>query len=267
MYNWNSSDILDYENRIDACINTELTHPDNIPLRISKIITDTQQLYIVRDDFICGGTKSRVAFDFIQQKIEEGYSEFVYMSPLHGAAQIALPWILKVLQPRYPDKVLKATVIIPSYPFPYTVIGKTLGLNVIVNKDVESTAREYSSRNNALLLESGFNYSQVVAKISQLAKNIEKHLGTFDEVWSAAGSGTLSRGLQLSGIGNRYFAVCIFGGCPDIGNAFPILHYQDANDSVDPIHIPPFRSAMYYDAKVFQYLKGRLGKILLWNVA
>jgi len=89
-------------------------------------------------------------------------------------------------------------------------------------------------------------------------------MSTVKEVWCAVGSGTLIRGLQKSGIGKSYHGVCIFGRVPDIGEANAIIHPQKDIEPVDII--PPYPSAMFYDAKVYQYVKGREGKILIWNV-
>jgi hypothetical protein len=45
---------------------------------------------VIRDDKLCGGTKSRFVHDIINEY--PTYNKFVYFSPLYGAAQIALAW-------------------------------------------------------------------------------------------------------------------------------------------------------------------------------
>ena len=177
----------------------------------------------------------------------------------------------------FPDLTLKATIIIDSYPLmvinelpPYTKTGMMYGANVIqipFNQDKFAFAKEYTKENNALFIEPGFNHPEVIDKIASMVQIIKQQYGIFDEVWSAIGSGTLIRGLQKGNLGNKYFGVCIFGHCPDIGNAYGIVHYQNHNTPVEPAKAAPFRSALYYDSKVFQYVKDRSGKILLWNVA
>ena len=49
-----------------------------------------QEIVVIRDDLLCGGTKSRVAYPFIENLVSKGYKEFVYVSPWYGGAQIAL---------------------------------------------------------------------------------------------------------------------------------------------------------------------------------
>lgn len=89
---------IDYENRLEACQGTPLINPEEIPFRISKFsFRPDQEIYVLRDDYLCGGSKARVGYNFIKSLVEKGYQRFVYVSPWYGAAQLALPWLLKLI--------------------------------------------------------------------------------------------------------------------------------------------------------------------------
>ena len=271
----NANDI-DLTNRIDACSNTPLINPEIIPFIIDRIsLRYDQEIFVCNDSHLCGGTKSRAGYSFLKEKVYQGYREFVYVSPWHGGAQVALPWLLNILEKEDGTR-RKATIIIDAYPLtilnelpPYTKIGIMYGANIIqipLDQDKFKFAEEYAMKHNALLVRPGFDYPDVVNKIGECAQQIVKQYGRFDSCYCAVGSGTLIRGLQSANIANEYFGVCIFNYCPDIGTAVPIIHYQGHNEPVRNEDRPPFHSSMFYDAKVFQYVKNRPGKILLWNV-
>ena len=271
------ANIVDLTNRLDACAKTPLINPEKIPFTISRISTKAdQEIFVVRDDFLCGGGKSRYGYEFIRSKVLEGYREFVYISPWYGAACIALGWLLKVIS-QETGYQLKATIFIDEYPLykigelpPFIKIGLMYGVNVIqvpLDQEKFRIAEEYTTRSGALFINPGFDHHEVIDEIANTVRIIREQYGIFDEVWSAVGSGTLIRGLQKGNLGNKYFGVCIFGHCPDIGIAIPVIHYQGPNIPVKPEDAAPFRSAQYYDSKVWQYVRDRPGKILLWNVA
>lgn len=268
---------IDLVNRLEACKHTPLVNPDIIPFIITKLSFRTdQEIIVVRDDFLCGGGKSRYAYNFIKSQVLKGYQEFVYISPWYGVAAIALAWCLKIISQETGIQ-LKARVYIDKYPLniigetpPYIKIAIEYGANVIqVPHDQEKfdIAHEYCKRTGSLFIEPGFNHPEVVDKIAELVQSIKQEFGIFDYVFSAIGSGTLIRGLQKANLGKEYFGICVFSHCPDIGNAHGIIHNQGFNTPVNLADAPPFRSAQYYDAKVFQYVKDQPGKILLWNVA
>lgn len=265
---------IDLFNRLNACKQTPLINPETIPFTITTLsFRPDQEIIVVRDDFLCGGAKSRFSFSFLKKKIKQGYREFVYVSPWYGAAAIALGWCLKVIT-QETGLELKSTVYIDEYLLkelpPYLQIAKMYGVNVIqipLNQKKFDIAYEYCKRTGALFIKPGFNHPEVIDKIAELTQIIKQEYGIFDEVFSAIGSGTLIRGLQKANLGKQYIGIYIFGNLPDIGNAHGIYHYQDFSTPVNLEDAPPFRSAMYYDTKVWQYIKNRPGKILFWNVA
>jgi hypothetical protein len=222
----------DLEHRIAVCQNTPVTNPNNFPFIIEQYsFRPDQTIYVVRDDLICGGTKSRAAYEFLKENRQ--YQEYVYITPWYGGAQIALPWLLKVLEQEDGIK-RQATIVMDTYlaglleepPVsklpPYTALAKFYGANIIeLNPSIEkfAWAEKYCRDNQALFIEPGFNYPQVMDKIASLSQQIKSQYGRFDECWSAVGSGTLIRGLQAADLANSYHGVCIFEQCPPIGQA------------------------------------------------
>ncbi len=271
---------IDFNNRLTPCLETPMVNLDSRPLQIDRYTNrPDQELFVVRDDFLCGGTKSRVSYDFLKHHAQ--YREYVYISPWYGGAQIALPWLLRLLdreQP-LPTGPRKATIIIDQYTLgwvdpqwrlpPFGLLGECYGANFIeipIGEDKFRFAEEYAQDEGALLIKAGFDYPEVVSKIADYAKTIKDTYGEFDEAWVATGSGTMIRGLQQGGIAKNYYAVCIFNHCPDIGEATGIIHNQGHNDAIPLEEAPPYQSTLRYDSKVWPYVKDRPGKILIWNV-
>lgn len=266
---------IDLVNRLEACKETPLVNPETLPFNITRLsFRPDQEIIVVRDDFLCGGSKSRLGFSFLKEKVRQGYRDFVYISPWYGVAAIALAWDL-ILISQETGFQLTSNIYIDEYPLgqlpPYIKIARDYGANIIqvpeTRKDKFDIAHEYCRRTGALFIEPGFNYPEVIDKIAELVQPIKEKYGIFDKVYSAVGSGTLIKGLQKGNLGKEYFGICVFGSCPDIGHAHGIIHYQNYNTPVNFENEPPFRSAQYYDAKCFHYVRNQPGKILLWNVA
>ena len=268
---------VELQARLNACQNS-LSTDAPLPVELYSNRPD-QQLFVVRDDYLCGGTKSRVVYPFLKENAQ--YQEYVYVSPWYGGAQIALPLLLKRLDQEMPSSngPRRAIIVIDQYPVgavdpkwrlpPFALIGEQLGATFVQiphHKDKFKFAEEYARANRGLLLRPGFDYPEVVHEIARLGRELQARFGHFDECWCATGSGTLIRGLQLSELADSYHAVCIFDYCPDVGKAEPIVHWQGHNEVVPFNEAPPYRSALHYDAKLWSYLRARPGKILVWNV-
>lgn len=266
----NFADELDYTHRHNACKKSPLIHPSNFSLQVSRISNfPGQDITIVRDDLLCGGTKSRVAFDYLTQ-YHPRVSEYVYVSPWYGGFQIALAWTCLLMKKEgYGKKI--ATLIIDQRSEgdpPYTRIAQEFGANIIripPGQDKFAYAKKYVQDGSRLLLQSGLNYPEVIDSIAQLGLTLKAQLGQFDELWCALGSGTLINGLKKANLANNYYGVCIFApSCPNVDNVViinPTVNYNQAASI-----IPPYPSAMRYDAKVWEFCASRPGRILIWNV-
>lgn len=232
-----------------------LVGPDLGP---TPVVEEWDHLRIVRDDLIPGGTKARVA-----HLLFDHYSEYVYAGPCQGYAQVAVAHACRKrgrlatlflakrreLHPRTVEAV-EAGAVVAEVPFGY--------LNV-----VKSRATAYCVASGAKLLPFGLYDPRITDGIAAVARMVHP---VPQEVWTVAGSGTLSLALQRAWPNAAFHAVLIGQRHETIGRAriwtAPEKYEQDAKDP------PPFPSCSNYDAKLWQFVK-RLASpgALVWNVA
>lgn len=222
-------------------------------------ITKQDGFYIVRDDKFPGGTKARVLPEILT---ELGAEEFVYASPAYGYAQIALAFSAQ-------ERGKAATVFVAKRKelHPWTRQAKDAGAKIVqvpfgYLSNVQAKARAYAEQAGAYYLPFGFDFPKFQARLSFLAERLDVQP---QEVWSVAGSGTLTRALQQAWPDAQFSAVRI-GAVPDAGGADVISAPEkfEQNAKVKP----PFPSCANYDAKAWQFIKGRAKPgALFWNVA
>jgi threonine dehydratase len=227
---------------------------------LTPVVSEHEGLLVVRDDLYPGGTKAR----FIAGLFEDA-REVVYATPAEGGAQTALAECA-----RQAGKRLTLFVARRARPHPRTLMAKRLGA-VIVQvapgylKVVQARAAAYAAEKGALLAPFGIDTPEAVAGIAAAARatGIEP-----DEVWCAAGSGVLARGLAAAWPRARRRAV-------QIGREVKPAEVAGAEIFVHPLKFGqackeamPFPSDPYYDAKAWQTAKARheAGLVLFWNV-
>lgn len=214
-------------------------------------------VYVVRDDYIPGGTKRRVIGQMIA-----GAQEVVYASPAYGYAQVALAYACR-------DIGIRATVFtarrkryhartIEAREAGAQVIGVPYGYLSVVQK----AAREYAEAHGALLLPFGFDTPEFIEALASVARRIPVDPS---EVWTVAGSGTLSRALQLAWPQAQFHAVQV-GRPPNIGRA--TLYTAPEPFERDARVPPPFPSTSNFDAKAWRFILRHASEgALFWNVA
>ena len=221
------------------------------------MIEDHEGFLIVRDDLIPGGTKRRVL-----PAVLGDAAEVVYASPAYGYAQIALAYTCR-------DLGIQATIFTAKRdkPHPRTAEAMKAGAKVVMVEhgylsNVQAKAREYAMAMGAALLPFGFDTQTFVEALADVARMLPV---SPREIWTVAGSGALSRALQLAWPIARFYAVGV-GRAPDAGGAHvmfaPEPFEKDAKER------PPFPSCSNYDAKAWRFVK-RLASpgALFWNVA
>jgi hypothetical protein len=262
----------DYKHRKEVCGMGVITLPDNSAMHYQKI----GNVIVIRDDLMCGGTKSR----YLARVLPPNYSQYLYVTSPWGGAQIALALAVQELNRKYPSSYPRTAVIVTPerhHLEAHVRMAQELGAKLILVpeatwQDLEDVAQTYvEDHPDTYWVPNGIDTPETHQEISQLGKAIRQHLGQFDEVWSVAGSGALTRGLQASGLGKKYYAVAVTGGMPNIGKAEGILHHQNFDERVDSHHYPPFPSASHYDAKGWQYAwdsaqRHPERRLLYWNV-
>lgn len=213
---------------------------------------------VVRDDYLPGGSKMRYMLPLIAASNEHN---IIYSSPAYGYAQIALAHVCKMLGKQAVVFVAKRKV-----PHPRTLAAKAAGALVYQVPHgylsvVQAKAKAYQADHGGYIVPFGVNVPMAVNEFAKVARATGE-MPT--EVWSCAGSGTLTRGLQLAWPDAKFYAVRV-GAVPDVGVATlftaPEKYEQDAKNP------PPFPSCSNYDAKVWQFLKEHATPgALFWNV-
>jgi hypothetical protein len=284
-------DELELTHRLRVCQETPTSDPEGLPIEISEEQLGSLQVTVVRDDLLCGGTKSRFLKSYLEEAgLVEKYREFLYFSPWYGGAQLALAWTCSLLPEHKAVIVLKAPeglegVVLdrdqdeeidfddPRLP-PYTKVALYYGAKVIFSTGLpEMEIEEYLLKNpKAYYLPSGFRTPQMVAAIADIAKNLKRSLGRFDECWCAVGSGSLILALQQANLSERYYGVCVHERCPPMGEAIPIIPEVPFEETLPEATFPPFPSTFRYDAKAWAYLQAHAQgvvspkRVLFWNV-
>ena len=146
-------------------------------------------VHVVRDDLIPGGTKQRVI-----PKLLSGSDEFVYASPAYGYAQVALAYSCKSIGKRATIFTAKRNNL-----HPLTIKAKQAGAKVVFVKpgylpNVQAKARAYCEFTGACYLPFGLDDERFVQAIADIAKQVTLEP---DEIWTVAGSGVLTRALQI----------------------------------------------------------------------
>jgi len=220
-------------------------------------IIEHDGILVVRDDKMPGGTKARVL-----SVLFDHHQEYVYASPVFGYAQVALAHTAAARGKR-------ATVFCAArkHKHPRTIEAQTAGARIVevpagYMSVVRARARVYAQAAGARLLPFGLDDPVFIEALASLARSLPL---TPPEVWTVAGSGVLSRALQMAWPTARFFAVQV-GAVPDAGKAelfiAPERFEQDARQP------PPFPSCSNYDAKAWRFVRQHASPgALFWNVA
>lgn len=222
-------------------------------------ITMQDGFYIVRDDRFPGGTKARVLPEILAGINAD---EFVYASPAYGYAQIALAYSAAKIGKRATVFVAKRAEL-----HPWTLEAKKAGAKIVqvpfgYLSNVQSKAKAYAAETGSHCLPFGFDFPAFQERLAALAAKLDVEPS---EVWSVAGSGTLTRALQQAWPQAKFNAVQI-GAVPKAGNANVIQAAEKFENNAKVK--PPFPSCSNYDAKAWRFIKGQARPgALFWNVA
>lgn len=222
---------------------------------------------VVRDDLIPGGTKARYV-----RALFDDVDELVYASPAQGGAQTAL-----ALAARDLGKRLTLFVAASGNWHPRLQLSAKLGAHIVEVKmgflsNVQAKASQYANDQNFLRrdrrvrnLMFGLGSAEVTEAIAATARQIPRPA----QLWCAAGSGTLARGLAKAWpdvpryvvqVGHRLSPREVAGGTIVV---FPRPYaYQDSRE-------PPFPSDPTYERKAYFTMLERVGDApaTFWNTA
>lgn len=226
----------------------------------APIVREHDGVLVVRDDLFPGGIKARflgLAF--------EGVDEAVYASPAEGGAQTALATVARGFGKR-------ATIFVAARAklHPRTLEASRLGARVVPIRPghlsvVKARAREWAKRSGARLVPFGADMPEAVAAIAAAARATGLDP---DEVWCAAGSGVLARGLALAWPRARRHVVQIGRALSPVEVAGARIHVHPRRFSEVARAAPPFPSDPHYDAKAWETMTARrgAGRVVFWNV-
>jgi len=229
-------------------------------LEAPQIVT-TDGIMVVRDDLLAGGTKARFA-----DSLFASGRPVVYASPAEGGAQTALAFTAQRL-----GAGLVIFVARRATPHPRTVMAHRLGARVIdvapgYLSVVQARAREYAQKNGMALAPFGLDIPGAADAIAAAAALLPATLP--DEVWCAAGSGVLARGLAKAfPLAARHVVQVGHKLMPsDVGGAR--IHIYPRPFGSPARTIPPFPSDPHYDAKAWEICAREhgAGSVLFWNV-
>jgi hypothetical protein len=223
----------------------------------APLIQEIDHVLVVRDDILPGGTKRRAL-----PVLMKSSTEYVYASPVYGYAQVALAYAAR-------ESGKRATVFCAKRRVKHarTLEAEGAGARIIevpcgYMSVLKARARQYCTVTGAELLPFGLNTPVFIEALAGVARSLKV---SPLEVWTVAGSGVLTRALQLAWPSARFFAVQV-GAVPNAGRAevikTPERFEQDAKLR------PPFPSCSNYDAKAWRFVRqmARPGA-LFWNVA
>ncbi len=227
----------------------------------SPAVVEHGGVLVVRDDLYPGGTKARFIGAFFR-----GAGEAVYASPAEGGAQTALATVARQLGKR-------ATIFVAQRirPHPRTLEAARLGAKIVSVQPgylsvVQARAREYCVRTGAALVPFGVEAEFAIDAIAQTARSLAIKP---DEVWCAAGSGVLARGLARAWPAVRRHVVQIGRALSPTDVAGAVIHEYPLPFGREARTKPPFPSDPHYDAKAWELCAARRGpgRVLFWNVA
>ncbi len=230
------------------------------PMPSKPIVEQHEGVHVVRDDLCPGGTKARYI-----PALFEGVTELVYASPAEGGAQFALASVAKALGK-------KATIFVAkrAEPHPRAFQAKALGAQILQVEPgyltvVQKRASDYCKATGATLAPFGMDVPGATEAIAAAAKltGLEP-----DEVWCAAGSGTLARGLAAAFPKAARHVVQVGRALTRDEVAGAVIHVYPKPFGYALTSGCPFPADPHYDAKAWAFCKARAnlkrGRVVLF---
>ena len=246
------------------------------PYLFPKIkIEKHDDIYVVREDLLEGGSKRRFIDRYIREEIEKGAEEFVFGGcPATGYAQMSLTLQASkygakstfFMAKRGLDKLHEYQKKALEYGANIKWVNMGM-LTVTLSRAKKYYEEDTFKRRNFPL---GLEDERVLEDIEVLGKEIkEEWKDKFSEIWSVGSSGTLSRGLQRAFPELDVHVVSVGHKMSEreIGRA---KFYKSPYKFDKPIKwadSPPFPSAPTYDAKAWPFIKQYAkSNAMFWNV-
>lgn len=238
---------------------------------IPFVIDSYDGISVIRDDAVLGGTKRRVIAAVLQSidyDFDRGFGtprnkqHFTYASPTFGYAQIAVAIGCQEIG-------AKVTIFVPKRKqmHPRSALAADHGAEIIqvpmgFLSHCAAKAKQFAIDSGATLLPFGLDCPVAIRSLSEVAKSTKL---LPKEVWCVAGSGVLTRALQLAWPDAKHCVVTVGCKSAKVGNA--AVYESQEPFAKDAKIQPPFLTVSNYDAKAWVFVKrhARPGA-LFWNV-
>ena len=230
------------------------------------IIQQHKGLHVVRGDLYQGGIKCRVLTELFAADIKE--EEVVYAGCYFGHSGFALG-----LAGLATDK--RIALFLPS-PHKDTYIQRQVeSLNNVTCHIVEAehqdgavaAAREYAEKTGGYLLPVGFDYPAFTDRYIALMQSLDIHP---EEVWVSGGSGVSARCLIRAFPNARINVINLnVRSNAQLGSPYKVRTIPEPlSTPASAEKIPPYPSALYYDAKIWQVVQEHAKPgAFVWNIA
>ena len=222
------------------------------------IIKSYNGIDVLRDDLLVGGTKS-----LLMNQLDTSVEEYVYVSPVYGALQVALSDFCNKNDIRCTIISAKRKVRHPNTNKAEELGSKIIeipyGYMVVLNKH----KRDYLL-NNPSAKEIPFGLDTEVSR--DIIAERSKILDRYDEVWCVIGSGVLVEGILRGTTTAKIKGVVVGKEYTNNHHRLELYHYHKPfNQSARK---PPFPSTKNYDAKAWEYcMKYKTSlNTFFWNV-
>ena len=246
------------------------------PYSFPKVVIEKHEdIYVVREDLLEGGSKRRFIDRYVREEIEKGAEEFVFGgAPATGYAPMSLTLQAKhygadatfFMAKRSLDNLHEYQKKALEYGANIQWVNMGM-LNVTLSRAKKYYEEDTFKRRNFPL---GLEDERVIEDIETLAREIkEEWKDKFSEIWTVGSSGTLSRGLQKAFPELEVHVISVGHKMTEreIGRAKFYKSPYKFDKPIKPIEAPPFPSAPTYDAKAWPFLKEfAKPNAMFWNV-
>lgn len=201
------------------------------------------------------GYKARSGEYFIQQLVNQGVKEVVYVQPRRGFAGISLSWLCKKYN-------LDLTLVMPSskevsdhQALCIELGAKPLFARIAAMPNANSLAKKYADKNNAYFIPLGLNHPLVIAGGVRCLYDYFKDKDKPKTMWSVISTGVLTRTMQIALPDTKFKAVAVARNIQqgELGMADFYSYHKPFNSKSDLIP-KEFNCEDSYDSKGWDYL-------------
>lgn len=201
------------------------------------------------------GYKARAGEFLIQNIIDQGYKEVVYVQPRQGFAGISLSYLCN----KYG---LKLTLVMPSskQASPHQLYcielgAKPLFIRIAAMPNANRAAKIYAEKTGAFFVPLGLYHEDVIAcGVKSIYEFFQSKRIVPTEMWSVISTGVLTRTLQIALPDTRFYAVGVARNIQqgELGRAQFLSYHKEFGQVSDNIPFE-FDCENRYDAKGWDY--------------